>query len=149
MLMKSVLFLCTGNFYRSRFAEKFFNFRISLSGLNWSARSCALAIERGTENFGPLSPHTIRALDARGVCAVGAERYPQQCTVSDLKSANLVIALKEAEHRPLLLERFAGWEDRVTYWHIHDLDASAATEAMASLEDQIEALICQLAQKTN
>jgi protein-tyrosine phosphatase len=142
--MKYVLFLCTANFYRSRFAEELFNGRAPLSGLNWSARSRALAIERVPENGGPLSPYVMKALGERGICGVGLERYPQQCSTEDLESADLIIALKEAEHRPYLLERFAGWEDRVTYWHVHDIDVSVPTDALASLDHQIETLIRQL-----
>lgn len=53
--MKSVLFLCTGNYYRSRFAEEFFNHWAEQYVLNWLARSRALAIERGKVNVGPIS----------------------------------------------------------------------------------------------
>jgi protein-tyrosine phosphatase len=146
LFMKTVLFLCTGNYYRSRFAEELFNFRASIADLKWTARSRALAIERGTENIGPISPYVVQALDDRGIQAVGLKRCPQQCSVQDLKFADLIIAMKKAEHHPLLLERFAGWEGRVTYWHIHDLDASVPTdtEAFDSLEYQIEALIREL-----
>jgi protein-tyrosine-phosphatase len=37
--MKRVLFLCTGNYYRSRFAELLFNYRARSTGLAWEASS--------------------------------------------------------------------------------------------------------------
>jgi protein-tyrosine phosphatase len=139
--MKYVLFLCTGNYYRSRFAEELFNSRATLSGLNWSAQSRALAVERLSENSGLLSPHAIRGLEERGVCAAGSKRPPQQCSIEDLESADLIVALKEAEHRTYLAERFAGLEDRVTYWHVDDIDVSVPADALAVLDSQIHTLI--------
>jgi protein-tyrosine phosphatase len=139
--MKYVLFLCTGNYYRSRFAEELFNSRATLSGLNWSARSRALAVERLSENGCTLSLHAIRGLEERGVCAAGSKRSPQQCSIEDLESADLIVALKEAEHRTYLVERFAGWEDRVMYWHVDDIDVSVPTDALAVLDSQIRTLI--------
>lgn len=60
--MRTVLFLCTGNYYRSRFAEEIFNARAAALGLDWRAESRALAIERGKNNVGPISPLVRSAL---------------------------------------------------------------------------------------
>ena len=50
---KRVLFLCTGNYYRSRFAEILFNQLAPTRGLNWRADSRGLArlweLERGAD----------------------------------------------------------------------------------------------------
>jgi len=99
-LMKSVLFLCTGNYYRSRFAEELFNHHGLRAGLGWMARSRALAIENGINNVGPLSPFALKALEERGLVAKDSKRFPQQCAVIDLESADLIVALMESEHRP-------------------------------------------------
>src|SRR4051812_12382323 len=55
--MKTVLFLCTGNYYRSRFAEVVFNTLAGRAGLPWRAESRGLALELGVNNVGPLSAH--------------------------------------------------------------------------------------------
>jgi protein-tyrosine phosphatase len=141
--MKHVLFLCTGNYYRSRFAEHLFNDRARSAGLEWEASSRALAIERGKDNVGPMSINAVEALAERGVRA-STERLPVPCTVEDLLSADLTIAVKEAEHRPLLSERFAGWESRVTYWHVHDIDGEAPANTLAEIERHVEKLIMRL-----
>jgi protein-tyrosine-phosphatase len=57
---KTVLFLCTGNYYRSRFAEILFNSVAAPMGLPWRASSRGLAIERGVNNIGPMSISAIK-----------------------------------------------------------------------------------------
>jgi protein-tyrosine phosphatase len=78
-MMRTVLFLCTGNYYRSRFAEELFNHHALRAGLSWVARSRALAIECGVNNVGSLSPFAMEALEKRGLVAKDGERSPQQC----------------------------------------------------------------------
>jgi protein-tyrosine phosphatase len=69
---------------------------------------------------------------------------PQQCTITDLRAADHIVALKEAEHRPLLIERFPEWEDRVEYWHIHDVEDTAPAAALSAIADQIDLLLHRL-----
>lgn len=144
--MNHVLFLCTGNYYRSRFAEELFNHRAPVLGGAWSATSRALAIERGVGNVGPLSVYTKQALEERSIPARDADRMPAACDVSDLESATLVVALKETEHRPLLRERFRGWEDRVTYWHVDDIDFASPVVALSEIDRHVDMLIRHLGQ---
>lgn len=142
---KKILFLCTGNYYRSRFAEMYFNHLAAAAGLRWTAESRGLAIERGVHLVGPISPATVAELAALGVSLPADHRGMLQCAAADLTTASLVIAIKEAEHRPLLVERFAGWEDRVTYWHVHDLDGATTVQALGELRHLVQALVAELA----
>jgi low molecular weight protein-tyrosine phosphatase len=139
--VKIVLFLCTGNYYRSRFAEELFNHRAVHAGINWRAQSRALAIERGINNIGPLSPFALWGLTTRGLSAKGANRPPQQCVFQDLESANYIVALNEAEHRPLISERFPDWESRIRYWEIGDVELVQPNKALALIDVQVDALL--------
>ena len=58
--MKRILFLCTGNYYRSRFAEIFFNWHAEQRVLAWRAESRGLALD--ASNVGPISRHTLAYL---------------------------------------------------------------------------------------
>jgi hypothetical protein len=62
---QTVRFLCTGNYYRSRFAEILFNSVAGKLGLRWRASSRGLALERGVNNVGPMAVSAITALEAR------------------------------------------------------------------------------------
>lgn len=143
--MKTVLFLCTGNYYRSRFAEELFNHRAGAMGLHWTARSRALAIERGVNNVGSFSPLALAALETRGVVAHGRERMPLPCTAADLAAADRIVALSETEHRDLMRERFPSWERGTTFWQVEDIGFASVEDALGLVAQEIEAMLETLA----
>ena len=84
----TVLFLCTGNYYRSRFAEVLFNSVAGKMGLPWRASSRGLALERGVNNVGPMEVSAVKALEARGLRAAAEfGRFPIHATVSFISAA--------------------------------------------------------------
>jgi len=141
---RTVLFLCTGNYYRSRFAEELFNFLAPQHLPDWTATSRALAIELGIYNHGPMSIHARQALAERGIPLPEPIRPPLQVSEEDLAGAQRIVALKEAEHRPYLTQRYPAWPDRVEYWHIHDLDESTPAEALSEIADKVVELMKEL-----
>jgi protein-tyrosine phosphatase len=141
-----VLFLCTGNYYRSRFAEELFNCYAQRDGLTWIAQSRALAVGRGKTNNGPISPFVLQALDERGLVARAASRLPQQCILADLNAADRIVALMETEHRPLILEGFSGWENRVDYWDVPDIEIMPPATALKCIEDRVTDLLPVISQ---
>src|SRR5262245_8419228 len=118
---QTVLFLCTGNYYRSRFAEVVFNAVAARLGLGWRAASRGLALERGVNNVGPTSAEAIALLERMGLHGEDCLRMPAPVTEADLAGAGRIVALYDAEHRPLVEERFAAWAGRVEYWRIEDV----------------------------
>lgn len=139
-----VLFLCTGNYYRSRFAEVLFNHLARAEGLAWWADSRGLALERGLHNVGPIANCVREAADRLAIELEADIRYPMTVTIEDLESSPLIVALKEQEHRPLLAERWPDWEKQVTYWHIHDVDCGTIEEALAGIERLVRELVREL-----
>jgi protein-tyrosine phosphatase len=140
-MTRTVLFLCTGNYYRSRFAEELFNHKAAAAGIGWQATSRALAVERGVDNIGALSPFALQALQMRGCSPTGTGRMPRQCAAIDLASAHRIIALNEPEHRPLVRERFPEWEQRVHFWQVQDVEFVRPQVALAAIEQHIEVLL--------
>jgi predicted translation initiation factor SUI1 len=137
---KMVLFLCTGNYYRSRFAEVLFNSVAGRMGLPWRASSRGLALERGVNNVGPMAVEAVKALEALGVRAAEAvTRLPAQVTTDDLERADRVVALKHAEHLPLLQERFPAWAEKVEFWHVDD-----SPEVLDLIEQEVMGLVARL-----
>ena len=140
--MKTILFLCSGNYYRSRFAEILFNHLAEELDLEWRAESRGI-VAQWSHNPGPISAYAAQGLAARNI-AVVAPRFPLQLTEQDLQNAARIIALYEREHRPLLREYFPQWTERAEYWNVPDLGEMNADDALALIEQNVRSLIQEL-----
>lgn len=140
---KTIVFICTANYYRSRFSESLFNALAEKNDLQWRATSRGLRTWMA-DGQGPISQYAMERLQAMGV-AFDAERFPIQLSESDLENADLVIAVKEAEHRDMMEEQFPDWTNLIEYWHVDDLDCAPAEEALPICQSCIKALVERLA----
>ena len=136
-----MLFLCTGNYYRSRFAECLFSAWAPAEGLEWAADSRGFFQEPLSENVGFMSPYAVARLCARGLSPGPKERFPRALSAKDLSAATRIIAMDETEHRSPLRERFPQWVGRVDFWRIHDTDRMPPEEALGRIEVQVRRLI--------
>lgn len=143
--MNQLLILCTGNYYRSRYAEIVFNWLAERNRLEWRAFSRGL--DPDPRNVGPLSRNTQAALDELGIGYAEYLRLPQEAVESDFAMAQHWVAVKEAEHRPLMSRKFPAWTERVEYWHIHDVDCSGPEEALPLLHLEVVDLVERLSQQ--
>ena len=141
--VKTVVFICTANYYRSRFSEYLFNALAEEQGLPWRATSRGLRTWMAA-NEGPISDLTAYRLTAMGV-AFDAERFPIPLSAADLDGADLVVAMKRAEHHAMMREQFPAWADRIEYWHVDDIDCATADEALPICQSCIQALVERLA----
>jgi protein-tyrosine phosphatase len=139
-LPKTVLFICTANYYRSRFAEYLFNALAEEKGLHWRATSRGFKTQM-VDGQGPISKLTVEQLAARHIHLDDDVRLPIQLTENDLACADLVIAMKDAEHRAMMKEQFSFWADSINYWNIDDLDCKPAEDALPACEACVETLV--------
>jgi len=145
-----VLFLCTGNYFRSRFSEELFNHWARRMGLNWHAESRGLMDDMSSlkaQNVGRISRHTLKALEVRGISPRSAGRWPQSVSRAELEFAHRTIALKEAEHRPMMARRFPDLVERIEYWAVDDIDILPPQHCIAQAEQQLLKLLQQLRQQ--
>ena len=141
-MTKRLLFICTGNYYRSRFAEAVFNHHAELAGLAWRAFSRGLAIHLVPE--GDLSEQTWEALIARKILLRHTGETRVQLAESDLQQAQLIIALQDFEHRPMILDQFQAWVDRITFWDVADMPHTPSHEALPMIEKRVMSLLDEL-----
>jgi len=140
--MKTVLFLCTGNYYRSRYAEILFNWKVKECGLEWTAGSRGL--DPDPLNPGPMSRDTMAALRRLNIPFDKYLRFPLTVTNTDFQAAHHIVAVKEAEHRTMIEQNHPQWLDRVEFWHVHDMDCCGPEVTIPHLDREVEALISRL-----
>lgn len=132
--LRRVLFLCSGNYYRSRFAEALFNHHARAGGWPWRAFSRGLSTHLVDDE---ISRYTRRVLLHRGIALKQTAPAPRALTRSDIAAAAHIVALKESEHRRVMEARFPQHAGQVEYWKVHDLDASLPAATMTAIEKEV------------
>lgn len=143
---RRLVVVCTGNYYRSRFVEKWFNHLATLRGLAWRAESRGLALWEGVDNFGPIDQEVVRYLKELNISVPETERMPLPLAEVDLAGASLILCLDEAKHRLLFTEQFPTYADdaRLSFWEVSDIDQTPRQEALKKLADFTLDLVHQL-----
>jgi len=141
-MKKNLQFVCTGNYYRSRFAEEYFNHLAVKHNLYWEATSKGLSENMPSlNNPGPISEHTLEALTKRGIEGIGTDRYPQPMQNSDFRKNHLIIAMSKLEHRPMLESRFKAYCDKVEYFEVGDLPVEDPKQAISKIANLVDELV--------
>jgi protein-tyrosine phosphatase len=91
--LSQVLFVCSGNYYRSRFAEIFFNTHVQDDRIPWRSFSRGLVVDRISSNIGPISRAAQHRLETQGILLPADIRFPVQLLEPDLLAADLIIAM--------------------------------------------------------
>jgi protein-tyrosine phosphatase len=139
----SVLFVCTGNYYRSRFSEIYFNHHAPAYGLEPVAYSKGLRPENPL-NVGPMSVYAIERLQRLGIPAE-PQRPPVGVSEADFRTDQTVIALDEAEHRPMMERLWPAWADRIDYWRIPDIQFMPPGQALDALQARLDSFLAACA----
>jgi len=137
--MTHVLFICTGNYYRSRFAEIYFNYLTAKQTSSLIARSRGFRMNP-EKNKGVLSPHALSYLELLNI-----ETYdvgiPTKLEDADLRNATRIIAMDEKEHRDMMVRFFPEWIDKVEFWHFEDDYLVSPSQVLPALKGKVEALV--------
>ncbi|MCB0640762.1 MAG: hypothetical protein KDC44_03945 [Phaeodactylibacter sp.] len=143
--MQEILFICTGNYYRSRFCELFFNHLVADSDLAFRAFSRGLRVlETKTINSGPISRHTINYLSHLRIEPQEDFRYPIQMEEEDLLKASMIIALDKEEHYPMVQDQYPDWLERIDFWSFPDDYIVQADQVLPRMEERVRDLIISL-----
>ncbi len=108
----------------------------------WNAVSRGLAPD--PRNPGPMSRDTIAALLGQGIAVDDYLRMPIKVTDEDFLRHHHVVAVKEQEHRPMILCDFPGHLENVEFWHVHDLDCCGPDETIPHLDREVTGLLLRL-----
>lgn len=123
--MNKLLFVCTGNFYRSRLAELLFNHYAGQKGVPWEAESRGLMVDGSLRG---ISPSVVHFLQQNGLeHLLSKSNPPQALKVDELESCSLIIGMSRAEHEPMFKNRFGAMpralvaSGKLRFWNICDL----------------------------
>jgi protein-tyrosine phosphatase len=137
--MHQILFICTGNYYRSRFAEIYFNHLSTTRGVSFISRSRGFRMNP-EKNKGVLSPHTLSYLEKLQISTqeVGV---PTKLELHDLQNATHIIAMDEKEHRTMMKIFFPEWITKVDFWNFEDDYLVSPLQVLPALQNKVEALM--------
>lgn len=139
-----VLFICTGNFYRSRHAEALFNWYALEKSLPARAFSRGLLTSIVADEPTLISTDTQERLTTLGIPLELTGRAPVQLQVQDLEKAHHIVALKKDEHHAMMVASHPEWADKINYWHMHDIDFEEPVHVLPKIEDQVRNLMEEL-----
>ena len=137
--MKKVLFLCTGNYYRSRLAEEYFNHLAELHSLEFKAISRGISQDlESNGNIGNLASEVVEILDGINVKCQTQGRKPQSVVRSELSESDFVFALDADEHEPMINSNFSEYSAKVRYLTVGDVHVEPIYVAVVKLVKQVE-----------
>jgi protein-tyrosine phosphatase len=124
-----VLFVCTGNYYRSRLAEALFRHYSASAGLGWDPFSRGLTVTGAVHG---IAPEAQSFLELLGIPSAVPPRDPLPLLVDELITAGHVVLLNRVEHEPVIGREFRAVYRRlleknaVIFWNVFDFPPKKA-----------------------
>lgn len=125
-----VCFVCTGNYYRSRFAEAVFNFLSKECGEDHIAESRGLdisAADKVAKEYGELSPYTKNKMDDLEIPHNLTSKERKAILKEDLETFDVIVIMDRSEHFKMVKEFVGEDKDMIEaakkfkYWAIKDV----------------------------
>lgn len=139
---RSVLFICSGNYYRSRIAEEYFNYLSRIRSLPFFAFSQGLIKDFSTtNNTGPISPHAVRLLESLNIPIREGTRMPQTLRPELLDQFDRAIALSREEHEPMINKDWNELIGRVEFWEVGDIGVDEPERALQKICRGVESVV--------
>jgi protein-tyrosine phosphatase len=140
---KRVLFLCTGNYYRSRLAEELLRWNAKKADLQIECDSAGLGIIPNPSNPGPIGIAALAYLQARGIVSLTLARYPKKWTPSDIQAADIIVCMNEREHREVFERQARPFlnHGQIVYWHIPDVEEDPDLTGPELIDGEVRGLL--------
>jgi protein-tyrosine phosphatase len=95
-------------------------------------------------NPGPISVHTLEALEAKEIKGKNLKRFPRPIEKQDFAVNDRIIVMSEKEHRPMIEQRFLGQADSAEYFEVGDLPVETPELAILKITYLVEKLVTQI-----
>ena len=109
-----------------------------------TARAFSRGLLRSFENsgnVGSFSSFALHVLTRYGIAPRRADEFPQRVTADELCDSDVVIALYQRVHAPMMTDQFPEFAAKVIYWSVPDLDEMSADEAGELVYKEVMGLI--------
>lgn len=143
--MYNILFVCTGNFYRSRFCEHYMTYLGELLKLPLSCSSKGFEIELAdhvSTIHGEISPFTIERLKTFGI-QIDNVKERESLLQSDIDRADILVIIDKGEHSPYLKNFNISKTDTI-FWTVKDIADWSPNETLFNLESNCQKLSYKL-----
>ena len=119
IIMKKILFVCTANIYRSRFAEEVFNSLAINRGASLRAFSAGLKVGEYTTR--KIYYPALEQLERYNITPQRENDLSTHIDELDLDEYDKIICMDEPEHRPMVEQNMNLKGREVVYWNIVDI----------------------------
>ena len=116
--MYNILFVCTANIFRSRFAEEVFNFLAAEERIPAKAFSAGLKV--GEYHVRKIHRPALEQLDKLNIKPKRPNELSVHIDEVQLTKYNQLICMDKAEHKPMVLSNLKLKEFNFEYWDIID-----------------------------
>ena len=116
--MHNILFVCTANIFRSRFAEEVFNFLAAEERIPAKAFSAGLKV--GEYHVRKIHRPALEQLDKLNIKPKRPNELSVHIDEVQLTKYNQLICMDKAEHKPMVLSNLKLKEFNFEYWDIID-----------------------------
>ena len=147
--MKKILFVCTANWYRSRFAEEYFQNLVSIFNLDIYVSSAGFdisAADKAAERLGEMSPLTKFKLKSLGIMkeeddSINTIKTRNQITQRHFDYFDKIVALDRTEHLQYL-KNYSVNHDKLLLWDIADVQfGGVPSKVFLEIQGNCEKLI--------
>ena len=140
--MNNILFVCTGNIFRSRFAEEVFNHLCEINGVDATAFSAGLQV--GGYKQRKIYRPAMNELERLKIEPLRSNEDSVHIDDIDVSIYDQIICMDEEEHKPMVRsnELLSGFTFQ--YWNIVDMPKVPSDKSLPKCYKKVESLIDQL-----
>jgi len=141
-----ILFLCTGNYYRSRLAEELFRYHAREADFEIECDSAGLGKIPNPSNPGLIGIAALESLQERGIRSLSLARHPKQWTPSDIQTADIIVCMNEREHKVMLESQARPFLNHrhIVYWSIPDVEEDPDLIGPGLIDGEVRGLLAKV-----
>tara|TARA_Y100001970_G_scaffold49331_1_gene62484 strand:+ start:667 stop:1092 length:426 start_codon:yes stop_codon:yes gene_type:complete len=137
-----VLFVCTANIHRSRFAEEVFNFLAKEKNSVHRAFSAGLKV--GDYSFRTIYYPALNNLKKLNITPLRPNDYSTHIDDVEIREYDRIICMDEYEHKPMVMANANLGDEIFEYWNIVDEPKVKSDISLPKCFQKVEDLLTEI-----